>query len=128
MPLPSVRMHGARLCGCKSKRTRLPCNNPAAFGTRACRMHGAHKSRNVPQGANHPQYRNAGQTRRERHERSEKSVQFALLEQLGWYLNMFTGTKTRGRKPSGYRTMDLSDPDELSEIVLKTLPKAKSKI
>jgi hypothetical protein len=91
-------------------------------------MHGAHKSRNVLQGANHPQYRQAGQTRRERHERSEKSLQFALLEQLGWYLDMFTGTKTRGRKPSGYRAMDLSDPSELSEIVLKTLPKPKSKI
>ena len=128
MPLPSVKTHGAKLCGCKSKRTRLPCNNPAAFGTRACRMHGAHKSRNVLQGANHPQYRKAGQTRRERHERSEKSLQFALLEQLGWYLDMFTGTKPRGRKPSGYRTMDLSDPNELSEIVLKTLPKPKSKM
>ena len=128
MPLPRGKMHGAKLGGCTSKRTRLPCNNPAAFGTRACRMHGAHKSRNVLQGANHPQYRNAGQTRRERHERSEKSLQFALLEQLGWYLDMFTGTKTRGRKPSGYRTMDLSDPSELSEIVLKTLPKPKSKI
>jgi hypothetical protein len=91
-------------------------------------MHGAHKSRNVLQGANHPQYRNAGQTRRERHERSEKSLQFAFLEQLGWYLDMFTGTKTRGRKPSGYKTMNLNDPDELSEIVLKTLPIAKPKI
>jgi len=128
MPLPSVRMHGAKLCGCKSKRTRLPCNNPAAFGTKACRMHGAHKSRNVLQGAYHPQYRNAGQTRQERHERSEKNLQLALLEQLGWHLKIFTGTKTRGRKPSGYRTMDLSDPSELSEIVLKTLPNPKSKI
>lgn len=91
-------------------------------------MHGAHKSKNVLRGADHPQYRYAGQTRRERHERSEKSLQFALLEQLGWYLDMFTGTRTRGRKPSGYRTMDLSDPSELSEIVLKTLPKPKSKI
>jgi len=53
---------------------------------------------------------------------------FALLEQLGWHLNMFTGTKPQGRKPSGYRTMDLSDPDELSEIVLKTLPRPKSKV
>jgi hypothetical protein len=64
----------------------------------------------------------------ERYERSEKSLQFALLEQLGWHLNMFTGTKTRGRKPSGYRTMNLNDPDELSEIIFKTLPKAKLKI
>jgi hypothetical protein len=128
MPLPSVRMHGAKLCACKSKRTKLPCNNPAAFGTKACRMHGAHRSRRVPRGATHPQYRNAGHTRMERYERSEKSLQFALLEQLGWHLNMFTGTKTRGRKPSGYRTMNLNDPDELSEIIFKTLPKAKLKI
>jgi len=91
-------------------------------------MHGAQKSKNVLRGANHPQYRNAGQTNTERQERSQKSLQFAFIEQLGWHLNMFTGTRTRGRKPSGYRTMNLSDPDELSEIVLKTLPKAKSKI
>lgn len=127
MPLQSV-LNGAKQCQVLTKRTRQRCKNPAAYGCTSCRMHGAHKSRNVLQGTNHPQYRNAGQTRRERHERSEKSLQFALLEQLGWHLNMFTGTRTRGRKPSGYRTMDLSDPDELSEIVLKTLPKAKSKI
>jgi len=128
MPLPSVRMHGAKLCGCRSKRTRLPCNNPAAFGTKACRMHGAHRSRNVLRGADHPQYRNAGETKAERQERSEKSLQFALLEQLCWHLNMFTGAKTRGRKASGYRTMNLNDPDKLNEIVLKTLSKPKSKV
>ena len=91
-------------------------------------MHGAHRSRNTLQGANHPQYRNAGQSRKERQERSEKSLQFALLEQLGHYLNMFVGGKTRGRKPSGYRTMDLHDPEQLSEIIVNTLPKSKSKV
>jgi hypothetical protein len=127
MPLPSVS-NGAKQCQALTKRTKQQCKNPAAFGCKSCRMHGAHYSRNALQGADHPQYRNAGQTKAERQERSQKSLQFALLEQLGWHLNMFTGTKTRGRKPSGYRTMDLNDPDELSEIVLKTLPKRKSKV
>jgi hypothetical protein len=91
-------------------------------------MHGAHKSRNVLLGATHPQYRNAGHTKIERQERSDSSLRFALIEQLGWHLNMFTGTKTRGRKPSGYRAMNLSDPEQLNEIILKISSKPESKV
>jgi hypothetical protein len=91
-------------------------------------MHGAHKSKNVLQGAMHPQYKNAGHTKLERQERSDRSLRIALIEQLGWHLKMFTGTKTRGRKPTGYRSMDLSNPNELSEIILKTTSIPKSKI
>jgi len=131
MPLPSHKYSKRPLCGAKCKRTGLSCKNMPVSTSKngRCRMHGGViGKRNVLRGADHPQYKNAGETRQERCERSEKSLQFGLLEQLGWHLNMFTGTKTRGRKPSGYRAMDLNDPDELSEIVLKTLPKAKSTI
>ena len=126
MPLKGV-LNGAKQCQVLTKRTRQRCKNPAAYGCVSCRMHGAHKSRNVLQGAMHPQYRNAGHTKIERQKRSDSSLQFALLEQLGWSLNMFTGTKTRGRKPSGYSGSDLSDPDQLSEIILKTISKSKLK-
>ena len=61
-------------------------------------MHGAHKSRNVLLGATHPQYRNAGHTKIERQERSDSSLRFALIEQLGWHLNMFTQTLLATKK------------------------------
>jgi hypothetical protein len=56
MPLPSVRLYGAKLCQCKSKRTKLPCKNAAAFGSKSCRMHGAHKSHARLSGNNHPNF------------------------------------------------------------------------
>ncbi len=38
---PMQRAHGAPRCTAKSKRTGLPCNNPAVRGWMVCRMHGA---------------------------------------------------------------------------------------
>lgn len=35
-------MHCAKRCCAKSKRTGLPCGNPAVRGWAVCRMHGAH--------------------------------------------------------------------------------------
>ena len=53
MPLPSVLKHGAKLCSAKSKRTGLPCKNPAAYGCRTCRMHGARKKESIKRGKDH---------------------------------------------------------------------------
>jgi hypothetical protein len=63
MPLPSVRLYGAKLCQCLSKRTKLPCNNAAAFGTKACRMHGAHKKQARLAGSNHPNFKHGFETK-----------------------------------------------------------------
>ena len=56
MPLPSVLKHGAKLCSAKSKRTGLPCNNPAAFKCRTCRIHGARPPESIKRGKLHPNY------------------------------------------------------------------------
>jgi len=56
MPLPSVLKHGAKQCSAKSKRTGLPCNNPAAHGCKTCRMHGARKPDSIKRGKDHPNY------------------------------------------------------------------------
>ena len=123
MPLPSVKMHGAKLCGCKSKRTKLPCNNPAAFETKACRMHGAHKSRNVLRGADHPQYTNGDRTIESQKENSASLTRLRMLEQIGWHIKMFTGSKTHGRRPNGYIQLDLNDPLQIGIAVLMTQEK-----
>ena len=38
---PMQRAHAARRCSVKSKRTGLPCKDPAVQGWNVCRMHGA---------------------------------------------------------------------------------------
>ena len=56
MPLLSITKHNAVKCTAKSKRTGLPCNNPAAHGCKACRMHGARKRESIKRGKDHPNY------------------------------------------------------------------------
>jgi hypothetical protein len=56
MPLPSILKHGAKLCSAKSKRTGLPCNNPAAFKCRTCRIHGARRPESIKRGKDHPNF------------------------------------------------------------------------
>ncbi len=112
MPLPSV-LNGAKKCEVLTKRTKLRCKNPAAYGCRACRMHGAHKSRKSPQGVSHPQYRNGNETKKSRKQRSRESARFLYLRDIGDTINLFTGPKTRGRRPIQYRKLDLSDPEQM---------------
>lgn len=121
MPLPSVSMHGAKLCGCRSKRTRLPCNNPAAFGTKACRMHGAHKSRNVIRGADHPRYKNGERTKLSEENYRKSSIILLTLRDIGDHINLFNGDYIRGRKPTGYVKYDMNDPEQLALAILATL-------
>jgi hypothetical protein len=56
MPLPSITKHNAVKCSANSKRTGLPCNNPAAHGCKTCRMHGARRSELIKRGKDHPNY------------------------------------------------------------------------
>ena len=56
MPLPSIAKFNAVKCSAKSKRTKLPCNNPAAYGCKTCRMHGARCPESIKRGKDHPNY------------------------------------------------------------------------
>ena len=76
-------------------------------------MHGAHRSRNVPSGNQHQQYKHGRRGKKAIQENSEALTRIRMLEQIGWYLNMFTGSKTRGRKPNGYIKLNLSDPVQM---------------
>jgi hypothetical protein len=123
MPLPSVEKYGAKRCSAKSKRTKEPCKNPAAYGCKTCRYHGAKRSRKAPQGVNHHQYKNAGFTKPEKAERRVKSLMFQRLEEIGWHIGMFTGTKTRGRKVGNI--LDLNNEDELLIAISECINCAK---
>ena len=60
MPLPCIMKHGAKRCAALSKRTKLACGNPAAYGCKTCRYHGARK--NILRGEHHPSYVHGNRT------------------------------------------------------------------
>lgn len=100
MPLPSV-LNGAKVCKGISKRTKKPCKNPAAFGCRTCRMHGAHSSLNAAAAGMHWNFKHGKETREAKAQRSEASRRLHNLVDLGNAIGMFQpGTKLRGRRPT----------------------------
>lgn len=125
MPLPSVRLYGARQCKAISRRSKSRCLNPAAYKCSTCRYHGAtppHSRRNV-KGEIHPQYINGFYTKEAKAERSAKNLMFRYLTDLGNHYSMFyKKLKTRGRPPSGYTQLDLTDSEQLAIAIIKTLP------
>lgn len=125
MPLQSV-LNGAKQCLVLTKCTRQRCKNPAAYGCTSCRMHGAHKSRNVLRGANHPQYRNGERTRESEEEQRKSSTILLTLRDIGDHINLFNGDYTRGRKPKGYVKYDMNDPEQLALAILATLRESKA--
>uniref|UniRef100_UPI0040471047 hypothetical protein n=1 Tax=Polynucleobacter sp. TaxID=2029855 RepID=UPI0040471047 len=120
MPLQSV-INGAKQCQVLTKRTRLRCKNPAAYGCLACRMHGAHKSRNVLRGENHPQYRSGERTKESEEKQRKSSIILLTLRDIGDHINLFNGGYTRGRKPKGYVKYYMDDPEQLALAILATL-------
>lgn len=119
MPLPSL-LNGAKQCQVMTRHTKQRCKNPAAYGCRSCRMHGAHKSKNTLRGIDHPQYRNGERTKESESEHRRVSTMLLTLRDIGDSIGMFSGTHTRGRKPNGYKKLDASNPDQLIIAILKT--------
>lgn len=123
MPLPSV-LNGAFQCQVLTKRTKLRCKNPCAFGSKkACRLHGSHKSKNVLRGVDHPQYRNGKKTKEVEAEHRLTSTILLTLRDIGDSIGMFNRPQTRGRKPNGYIKYDMGDPEQLAQAILATLRK-----
>ena len=80
MPLPCISKHGAKQCTAKSKRTSLPCNNPAAYGCRTCRMHGSMKKDSIKRGEQHPNYTHGNRTLESQKKSSAQSLRLQQLE------------------------------------------------
>jgi len=127
MPLQSV-INGALQCQVMTKRTKLRCKNPAAHGCKACRMHGAHKSKKVLRGEDHPQFKNGARTKESEAEISEKSIIFRYLTDIGNYCKMFhKELKPLGRPPSKYIKLDLTDINQLAVAIMKSMPRLGSR-
>ena len=115
MTLPSMRLHGAKQCTAKSKRTGLPCNNPAAYGCRTCRMHGARKAESIKRGKHHPNYVHGRRTLEAQLEQSATACRLQQLEDSLHLLGMNTAKRSRGRKALGYSP--ITSLDEIKKVI-----------
>ena len=123
MPLPNIRLGFARQCECRSKRTGERCKNPAAFGTRACRYHGAYRQRRVLRGEDHPNYQHGEATNEARDEHSRAAARLHHLFDLGKAAGLYPAKDTigRGRKSKFYKHLNPNDPTERALLLLKVL-------
>ena len=115
MPLPSMRLHGAKQCTAKSKRTGLPCNNPAASGCRTCRVHGARKAESIKRGKDHVNFVHGRRTLEAQAEKSAVSRRLQQIEDAMHVLGMTTAKRSRGRKANGYTK--LTSVNEVKKVL-----------
>lgn len=95
MPLPHIK----KFCCAKCKATGDACQNPAAFGMRVCRYHGAKKPEAVRCGSAHGRYKTGVFTQSTKVAYRQSAVRLAELEVVAFQLGMMTGKRTPGRKP-----------------------------
>jgi len=116
-----------RRCKAQSSRTKLQCAKPALKGKAICGHHGGYstgpRSKEGKDRIRAAHLKHGEETIEARAERSAKSVIFRYLTDIGNHCNMFyKQINTLGRPPSGYRQLDLEDPEQLALAILKVLP------
>ena len=118
MPLPSV-LNGARQCQANSKRSGKRCLNPAAYGCRTCRYHGAHRPQEAPAGEDHWNYQHGKATKKKRAEDAVSATKLLLLRDLGNRLGLFGEQPTgwAGRTPTLYCAANKLSIEELIEQI-----------
>ena len=113
-----------RRCTAKSSHTKEQCKRPASklSKTSNCSRHGGlssgPRSKECKDRIRAAHLKHGEETLEAKAERSAKSVMFRYLTDLGNHCNMFyKKLKTRGRPPSGYKQLDLSDPEQLALVI-----------
>lgn len=114
-------------CKAQSSRTKLQCSKPALKGKAVCGHHGGYSTGpNTRTGKDRirgAHWKHGNETIQAKSERSEKSVMFRYLNDIGNHVGLFyKQLKTRGRPPLGYTKLDLTDPAQLALAILKTMP------
>ena len=117
-----------RRCKAQSSRTKLQCAKPALRGKAVCGHHGGYSTGPKTQAGKDriraAHWKHGEETLEAKAERNSKSAMFRYLTDLGNHCSLFyKQLKTRGRPPSGYMQLDLSDPEQLTLAILKILPK-----
>ena len=80
MPLPSVSQHSAKRCAARAKSTGRRCLNPAAYGCKTCRLHGARKQNSIKRGEEHPNYLHGMETLVAKRERGKKLAELREIK------------------------------------------------
>ena len=117
-----------RRCKARSSRTKLQCAKPALKGKVVCGHHGGYstgpRTKEGKERIRAAHLKHGQETQEARAERSAKSLMFKYLLDLGNHTDLFyKQIKVRGRPPSGYIHLDLTDPEQLAVAILKTQPK-----
>jgi len=115
-----------RRCKAQSSRTRLQCAKPALKGKAVCGHHSGYstgpRTKEGKDRIRATHLKLGEETLEAKAERSEKSVVFRYLTDIGNHCDMFyKQLKPRGRPPTGYKQLDLTDPEQLALAILKTL-------
>jgi hypothetical protein len=121
-----------RRCKARSSRTKLQCAKPALKDKAVCGHHGGlstgPKTKAGKERIRAAHLKHGQETQEARAERSAKSVMFRYLIDLGNYCDLFyKELKTRGRPPSGYEKLDLTEPEKLALAILNTAPRISHK-
>jgi len=111
-----------RRCKARSSRTKLQCAKPALKGKAVCGHHGGYstgpRTKEGKERIRAAHLKHGQETQEARAERSEKSVMFRYLTDIGNYCDLFyKQLKTRGRPPSGYAQLNLNNPEELATVI-----------
>lgn len=99
MPLPGIVSGKAKRCAAKCKARGDRCRNPAAWGCKTCRYHGARRPSSIRRGESHPQHRHGQETLEAKAERNQRLAELRELEALSYAFGLFSGPRWRGRKP-----------------------------
>ena len=94
MPLPNLN----RQCSARARSTGNRCLNPAAFGCKTCRYHGARRRETVKVGKDHPQYLHGERTREAIQKYRTTMAELQTLEKLGIKAGVLIGPPTSGRR------------------------------
>ena len=94
MPLPNLN----RRCRARARSTGNQCLNPAAFGCKTCRYHGARRRETVKVGKAHPQYKHGERTKEAISKYRNTMSELQRVECLGHESGALMGLRTAGRK------------------------------
>lgn len=114
-----------RRCKAQSSRTKLQCAKPALKGKVVCQFHGGlstgPKTKEGKQRIQAAHLKHGEETLEAKAERSKKSMMFLYLRDIGDSISLFSGSKTKGRKPTGYIKLDMTNPEQLVIAIVKSL-------
>ena len=110
-------------CQARSSRKKQQCGKPAIRLKNVCDTHGGLSTGPRTQEGikciKDAHWKHGNETKEARAKRRRMSLMFQRLEEIGWHIGIFTGTKTKGRKVS--KELDLNDPEQLQQALIESM-------